>query len=145
MVNTAEFESSPFLAADGRTLYFTSAGHAGFGNGDIFVSRRLDDPGDNWSEPENLGPAINTDEWDGYFTIPASGDYAYLSSRAGSLGEDDIFRLKLYPAIKPDPVAIISGQVLDAQSKKPIASEVTSAILGDTKEVCESRVQSRNG
>ena len=132
VINTADAESSPFLAADGRSLYFTSSGHAGFGNGDIFVSRRLDASWGNWSEPENLGPAINTPEWDGYFTIPASGDYAYLSSRAGSMGEDDIFRLKLYPAIKPDPVAIISGQVLDAVSKKPMASSVTSSVLGDS-------------
>ncbi|GAB4033722.1 OmpA family protein [Spirosoma gilvum] len=137
VVNTADFESSPFLAADGRTLYFTSAGHPGYGNGDIFVSRRQDDSWGNWSEPENLGPAINTAEWDGYFTIPASGDFAYLSSRAGSLGEDDIFRLKLYPAIKPDPVAIVSGQVLDAQSKKPVASEVASGLLGENKEVAK--------
>ena len=135
VVNTADSESSPFLAADGRTLYFTSAGHPGYGDGDIFVSRRLDDSWNNWSEPENLGPAINTPEWDGYFTIPASGDYAYLSSRAGSLGEDDIFRLKLYPAIKPDPVAIISGQVLDAKSKKPVASEVASGLLGENKDI----------
>ena len=137
VVNTAEFESSPFLAADGRTLYFTSAGHPGYGNGDIFVSRRLDDSWGNWSEPENLGPAINTAEWDGYFTIPASGDYAYLSSRAGSMGEDDIFRLKLYPAIKPDPVAIVSGQVLDAKSKKPVASEVVSNLFDDDKNVAK--------
>lgn len=137
VVNTAESESSPFLAADGRTLYFTSAGHPGYGNGDIFVTRRLDDSWGNWSEPENLGPAINTDEWDGYFTIPASGDFAYLSSRAGSMGEDDIFRLKLYPAIKPDPVAIVSGQVLDARSKKPVASEVVSRLFNEGKDVAK--------
>ena len=137
VVNTAEFESSPFLAADGRTLYFTSAGHPGYGDGDIFVARRLDDSWGNWSEPENLGPAINTDEWDGYFTIPASGDFAYLSSRAGSMGEDDIFRLKLYPAIKPDPVAIVSGQVLDAKTKKPIASEVVSNLFNEDKNVAK--------
>ncbi|MCX6215678.1 OmpA family protein [Spirosoma sp.] len=133
VINTADFESSPFLAADSRTLYFTSGGHPGYGNGDIFVSRRLDDSWSNWSEPENLGPAINTNEWDGYFTIPASGDYAYLSSRSGSLGEDDIFRLKLYPAIKPDPVAIISGLVLDSKTKKPIASEIVSTLFGEQK------------
>ncbi|WP_246224736.1 OmpA family protein [Spirosoma terrae] len=137
VVNTSDFESSPFLAADGRTLYFTSGGHPGYGNGDIFVTRRLDDSWTNWSEPENLGPAINTPEWDGYFTIPASGDYAYLSSRAGSMGEDDIFRLKLYPAIKPDPVAIISGQVLDSKSKKPVASEVISNLADDNKETAK--------
>lgn len=129
VINSADFESSPFVAADGRTMYYTSGGHPGFGDGDIFVTRRLDDSWTVWSEPENLGPAINTSEWDGYFTIPASGDYAYLSSRANSLGEDDIFRLKLFPSIKPDPVAIVSGQVLDAQSRKPVASEVVSGLF----------------
>lgn len=145
VVNTADFESSPFLAADGRTLYFTSGGHPGFGNGDIFVTRRLDDSWTNWSEPENLGPAINTPEWDGYFTIPASGDYAYLSSRAGSMGEDDIFRLKLYQAIKPDPVAIISGQVLDSQSKKPIASDVISSLADEQKETAKAEFDPETG
>lgn len=133
VVNTADAESSPFLAVDNKTLYFTSMGRPGFGNGDIYVTRRLDDSWTNWSEPENLGPAVNTPEWDGYFTIPASGDYAYLSSRANSLGEDDIFRLKLYPAIRPEPVAIVSGQVLDAISKKPVATDVISDLF-DAKE-----------
>ena len=145
VVNSADFESSPFLAADGRTLYFTSGGHPGYGNGDIFVSRRLDESWGNWSEPENLGPAINTAEWDGYFTIPASGDFAYLSSRAGSMGEDDIFRLKLYPAIKPDPVAIVSGQVLDAKSKKPVASEVTANLFNETKDIAKADYNPETG
>ncbi|MBD2756635.1 OmpA family protein [Spirosoma validum] len=137
VINTADAESSPFLAADSRTLYFTSAGHPGYGNGDIFVSRRLDESWTNWSEPENLGPSINTPEWDGYFTIPASGDYAYLSSRAGSVGEDDIFRLKLFPAIKPDPVAIVSGQVLDATTKKPVAAAVIAGLFGEQTEIAK--------
>lgn len=137
VINTADSESSPFLAADSRTLYFTSAGHPGYGNGDIFVSRRLDDSWSNWSEPENLGPSINTPEWDGYFTIPASGDYAYLSSRAGSVGEDDIFRLKLFPAIKPDPVAIVSGQVLDATTKKPVSAAVVASLFSEHQETAK--------
>ncbi|MBC8152469.1 MAG: OmpA family protein [Bacteroidetes bacterium] len=144
-LNTADFESSPFLAADGRTLYFTSAGHPGFGDGDIFVSRRLDDTWTNWSEPENLGPAINTAEWDGYFTIPAAGDYAYLSSSANSLGEDDIFRLKLFTAIKPDPVAIVSGQVFDVVTKKAIASEVMAGLVKDSKAVSKAEYNPETG
>ena len=144
-VNTADSESSPFLAVDNRTLYFTSMGRPGFGNGDIYVTRRLDDSWTNWSEPENLGPAVNTPEWDGYFTIPASGDYAYLSSRANSLGEDDIFRLKLYPAIRPDPVAIVSGQVLDAISKKPVATEVVSDLFENNKEFAKVEYDPETG
>ncbi|KAB7729939.1 OmpA family protein [Rudanella paleaurantiibacter] len=140
VINSADSEASPFIAADGRTLYFSSEGHPGFGNGDIFVTRRLDDSWQVWSEPENLGPAINTPKWDGYFTIPASGEYAYLSSGSNSLGMEDIFRLKLFPSIKPDPVAIVSGQVLDAQSKKPVPSDVVSGLFGEKdKEI--SRVE----
>ena len=135
VVNTAAEESSPFLAVDNRTVYFTSEGHPGFGNGDIFMTRRLDDTWTNWSEPENLGPGVNTPEWDGYFTIPASGDYAYLSSQANSMGEDDIFKLKLYAAIRPEPVAIVSGQVLDAISRKPVSTEVVSGLLNDDKDL----------
>ncbi len=145
MVNTADSESSPFLAVDNKTLYFTSLGRPGFGNGDIYVTRRQDDSWTNWSEPENLGPAVNTPEWDGYFTIPASGDYAYLSSRANSLGEDDIFRLKLYPAIRPEPVAIISGQVLDAISKKPVATEVVSDLFDSSKEFAKVEYDPETG
>lgn len=133
-LNTADYEGAPFVASDSRTLYFTSAGRPEYGNGDIFVSRRLDDTWTKWSEPENLGPDINTPEWDGYFTIPATGDYAYLSSIQNSMGGEDIFRLKLYPAIKPDPVAIVSGKVIDGVSKKPVSAEVFSTIAPDNKE-----------
>ena len=136
-INTADSESSPFLAVDNRTLYFTSDGHPGYGKGDIFVSRRLDDSWHNWSEPENLGPSINTREGDNYFTIPASGEYAYLSSRDGSMGEDDIFRLKLFPAIKPDPVVIVSGQVLDATTKKPVSAAVLASLLEEHQEIAK--------
>ncbi|GAB3339244.1 hypothetical protein GCM10027299_52040 [Larkinella ripae] len=134
VLNTADYEGAPFVASDSRTLYFTSAGHPEYGNGDIFVSRRLDDTWTQWSEPENLGPVINTTEWDGYFTIPATGDYAYLSSIQNSMGGEDIFRLKLYPTIKPDPVAIVSGQVIDGFTKKPVSAEIVSASTPGDKE-----------
>jgi hypothetical protein len=42
-INTASVDASPFLAADGVTLYFSSAGYPGYGNNDIFVTKRLDD------------------------------------------------------------------------------------------------------
>lgn len=52
-INTALDDRSPFLHSDGRTLYFSSNGHPGFGGFDFFISR-LDDAG-NWSKPEILG------------------------------------------------------------------------------------------
>ncbi len=131
-INTAENEGAPFIAADSKILYFSTKGFPGYGNNDIFLTRRLDSTWTNWSEPENLGDLINTPKWDGYFTIPASGEYAYLSSEEKSLGFNDIFRIKLFPSIKPDPVAIISGTVLNALDKRAISAEVVMELLNDS-------------
>lgn len=131
-VNTAMDEGSPFLAADNRTLFFTSDGHAGYGSGDIFLTRRLDETWANWSEPENLGPAINTPRWDGYFTIPASGDFAYMSSEEESFGKEDIFRIRLFDSIKPDPVVLMHGSVFRAGTFDKIPATVRVVPLSDT-------------
>ncbi|WP_337042196.1 OmpA family protein [Emticicia sp. 17c] len=131
-INTVENESAPFIAADSKTIYFSTPGFAGYGDNDIFMSRRLDSSWTKWSEPENLGPLINTNKWDGYFTISASGEYAYLSSEERAIGGEDIFRIKLFPSIKPEPVAIISGTVINSLDKKPIAADVTLEVLNDS-------------
>jgi hypothetical protein len=94
-INTAASETSPFLHSDNRTLFFSTSGHLGYGSNDIFVSYRLDDTWTNWTEPQNLGPWINTPEWDAYFSVTASGEYIYFTSYKNSLGDSDIFRVKL--------------------------------------------------
>ncbi len=123
-LNTADAETSPFIASDGMSLYYSTSGLSGFGSNDIYVSRRLDETWLRWSEPQNLGPGLNTDGWDAYFTIPASGEYAYFVSTKNSFGENDIFRARLTKAIQPDPVALVFGNVYDAQTKEPLEAEI---------------------
>ena len=123
-INTTEHDVTPFIAADNKTLYFSTRGFPGFGDNDIFKSHRMDETWQLWSEPENLGPAINTPNWDGYFTLPASGDYAYICSINASKKED-IYKLELPKTAKPEPVAIISGNVLTTTEKIPIACMLT--------------------
>lgn len=130
-INTAEDEFTPFLASDNKSLYFSTKGHAGYGENDIFVSRRLDESWTNWSVPVNLGPTINSAGWDGYFTIPASSDFAYLCSQNESFGLEDIFRIKLPEATKPEPVAIISGSVLNSVTLKPMPAMVFGNAIGE--------------
>lgn len=144
-INTADVESAPFIATDNKTLYFTSYGHAGYGGGDIFITRRLDESWTKWSEPENLGPAINTPQWDGFLSIPASGDYAYVSSMQNSMGGEDIFRFKVYGAIRPEPVAIISGSVLDADTQKPVTTEIVTNLLKDNTNVSKVEYDPETG
>ena len=69
-VNTRLDEASPFLAADGRTLYYSSEGKPGYGGADIFMTKRIGDGWTKWSEPVNLGPEINSSSFDAYYVLP---------------------------------------------------------------------------
>lgn len=124
VLNTKFDESTPFLAADDKTLYFSTSGHPGYGSNDIFVSQRLDDTWLNWSKPKNLGPEINTSNWDAYFTVPGNGEYAYLVSDENSIGKADIFRIKLGESVKPDPVILVRGKVLNAKTNQPLPAVI---------------------
>lgn len=131
-VNTAGEESAPFLASDNKTLYFSSNGFSGYGGNDIFVSRRLDETWTNWSEPENLGPEINSPLEDLFFNIPASGDFAFYS-RGVSDTNTDIFRVKL-PIVKaPETFVTVKGKVIDKSTGKPTDAKVLFERLPDGK------------
>jgi outer membrane protein OmpA-like peptidoglycan-associated protein len=120
-VNTAKSDFAPFLAADEKTLYFASEGRGGYGKSDIFYSKRLDDTWTNWSPPRNLGPVVNSPDFDAYYTISAAGQDAYLvSSRNGTNNSKDIFRISLAPAFQPEVVTLVTGKVLDVNTGKPI-------------------------
>lgn len=123
-INTWGSEMSPFMAADGVTLYFASDGRRGYGNVDIWMTWRLDDSWTRWSKPKNLGPKINTPEWDAYFTVPANGEYAYLCGTSPVDQSADLYRIRLTKGVQPQPVVLVSGRVLDASTKKPIATNV---------------------
>lgn len=135
VVNSADTEMSPFLAADGKTLYFSSMGHPGYGSNDMFMVRRQDDSWTSWTEPQNLGKAINSKSWDAYYSIPASGDYAYFSSENHSIGKTDIFKIKLPEEIKPEPVVLLSGKVLNKDNGQPIAAEISYENLHTGEEI----------
>jgi outer membrane protein OmpA-like peptidoglycan-associated protein len=113
IINTVGMENSVFLAADNRTIYFSSNGFAGYGGLDMYMSRRLDDSWENWSEPQNLGRDINTPGNDYNYTIPASGDYAYFSSDFMSNGQSDLFRIQLPKEARPDPVMLIDNDIVE--------------------------------
>jgi len=58
-INTKAWESQPSLSADGRDLYFSSNRANGLGGYDIWVSHLT--ANNQWTEPENLGPSVNTE------------------------------------------------------------------------------------
>lgn len=133
-LNTEGTEMSPFLAPDGVTLYFSSTGHPGYGQNDIFISRRLDNSWKNWSKPQNVGKPINGAGVDSYYSVPASGEYAYFVSTGESKETTDIFKVKLPEKVKPKPVVIIKGIVRNSKTNEPIGTNITYRNLQTDKE-----------
>lgn len=135
-INTVKGDFCPFLAADNSTLYFSSYVHGGYGNADIFVARRLDDTWTKWSTPQNLGPTINTDAWDGYFSIAANGEYGYKVSAKNSMGSNgkgDVFAIKLPESAKPSATVLVYGKVLNKKTNAPVSATVYYSDLLENK------------
>jgi len=138
-INTPYAEQSPFLASDGVTLYFSSDRPGGFGSNDIWMVRRLDETWQKWSEPVNLGEGVNTKDWDAYYAISAEGDYAYMTSYANTYGGGDVVRIKLKEEVRPRPVALVSGRVLDKKTGRPVEAHIAYVTLDDGKEAGTAR------
>lgn len=100
IINSRKSDFAPFLAADGKTLYFASYGHKGFGGCDIFQSTRLDDTWKNWSEPVNLGEGINSAREESYFSISGDNKHIYFESYDLKKEVRDIFRADLPEVFK---------------------------------------------
>ncbi len=95
-INTDAWESAPSLSPDKRDLYFASRRPDGFGGSDIYVSHIL--PNGHWSDPENLGPEINTSGDESCPFIHADNQSLYFTSN-GLLGYggDDLFMARKGP------------------------------------------------
>jgi outer membrane protein OmpA-like peptidoglycan-associated protein len=124
-------EMTPYLASDGVTLYFSSNRPGGLGDNDIWMTKRLDSTWQKWSDPTNLGSPINTSDWDAFFTLDAGGEYAYLTSSFESYGESDIVRVKLLEIERPDPVVLVSGNVYNKKTGKPLSASLVYETLPD--------------
>jgi outer membrane protein OmpA-like peptidoglycan-associated protein len=134
-INLPKFdEMTPYLAADGVTLYFSSNRPGGLGDNDIWMTKRLDSTWQKWAEPVNLGSPINTPDWDAFFTLDAGGEYAYLTTSLGTYGESDIIRVKLLEREKPDPVVLVSGNVYNQKTKQPLSASLIYETLPDGTE-----------
>lgn len=137
VINTPGSESTPFIHADNQTLYFTSDGHLGYGNNDIFKTQK---EGNNWSKPINLGYPINTIEDEGSMVITADGITAYFASdRADSRGGLDLYTFELRPDIRPIRTLWVQGKVFDKETLKSLPSTIELTDLS-TNEVV-SRIQ----
>lgn len=146
-INTAFAERTPYLHSDGKTLYFSSNGHNGFGDLDIFKSVRLDDTWTKWSKPVNIGKYLNGSGTDWGFKLNISGRKGYLSAaRLDSFGDTDLYEVIPLPK-RAEPLEfsfVLKGKVVDEEGNFLNAS--IKWYLEETKEEQGfSRAKSTNG
>lgn len=131
-VNTKYDDQCPFIHADNQTLYFTSNGWPGMGNGDIYISRKTDT---GWTQAVNIGYPINTENDDNGMTVSYDGKTAFLSSsRDGGFGGLDIYSFELPETAQPKKITYIKATVKDAVTKQLLNSNYVVVDLDNKQE-----------
>jgi OmpA-OmpF porin, OOP family len=135
---------SPFMAADNKTLYYASDMPGGFGEYDIYMTQRLDESWMKWSDPVNLGSSINSDQWEGYYSVDVKGEHAYMVSTNNASGTADIVKIRLKEENKPSPMAVVFGKILLENIPYDVKGVVSCEIIGKDKSITKVNLDSDN-
>jgi len=141
-INSANNEKSPFLHADGKTLFFASDNFPSLGGYDIFFSRK--DSLGNWQNPENIGYPINTSFNEISLFVTTDGKKAiFASNNLEGVGGWDLYSFDLHEAAKPERVFMLKGVVLDEKGQVINDLEIEIKNL-KTKEIRKIKVENGN-
>ncbi|MFN5415880.1 MAG: OmpA family protein, partial [Flavobacteriia bacterium] len=141
-INTPYSERSPYLHPDGKTLYFSSEGHGGFGRMDVYKTQRISEFNwTSWKDVQNLGKEINTNENDWGFKFSTDGKSAFKVAKNQAIGKSSLILLL-------DVSGSMEGSKIEALKKS--AEEVCLKALENNTEVailafggeCDDPIQS---
>ena len=142
-INSAFDETTPFLARDGRTLYY-STNNSNYSIGGLDVMKAVYLPeAERWSEPENMGIPINSAGDDTHFRLSRDGHTGFLaSSRKDGYGKRDLYMafFQTYRAeMEPPAVNFISQPSPDQpphqpQPPRPTASQSSFFVITPSNE-----------
>lgn len=124
-VSTRGNERSVYIAADNKTIYFSSDGHGGFGGLDIFKTSLT---GFKTGSVVNIGKPFNTEKDDMGFVISGRGEAAYF------IRDLDIFYADLNRVneeLKPNSSSLIYGRIL--LNAKPV--QMTVDVMVNNKKI----------
>lgn len=142
-INTPMTEQVAFIHSGGETLYFSSNGRGGYGGFDIFMSKLENGM---WTLAQNLGPTVNTKFHETYFTVPGSGDLAYMSAwRSDGLGKLDIYTVPIPPQFQPRKIIIVMGKVINAETGEPLKAVIRLEFFENAKEVAMTSSDKKTG
>jgi len=125
-LNTPGNDLSPFVHADGKTLYFATDGRPGLGGTDLYLTRMGNG---TYSEPVNLGYPINTKGNEEGLVVEISGERAWFTSDRNPAKGRDIYYFDLPDSIRPNPVSYLKGVVTDAVTGSKLNSDLVLSNL----------------
>lgn len=127
VVNTKGSEVSPFYHPGHEVLYFSSNGHLlNFGEFDIYKSYRM---GQIWDEPKNIGPLVNGQGSEFYFTIDyESKNLYYARSEEDKMANLDLYSFPLPMGAQPLAKTRLRGRLIDQDTGDPFSSGIVSII-----------------
>ena len=110
-INTKYDEMSPFVHPDNLTFYFSSNGKVGFGDYDLFISRRINNEKE-WGFPKNMGYPINTQNTENSLIVSSDGKTAYYTSNVSGFGKEDIFQFELPESLQAESLADLEIDII---------------------------------
>jgi len=136
-INTSASEFSPFIHADGTTLYFSSNGLPGMGGLDLFYSKGFDT---SWTTPVNMGYPLNTSKNDETLFITLDGKKGYYSRSDGTNVNFNsrifLYEFDMPDSFKPEKLSTFAeGHIYDEVTRNPIGSKIELFDLASAKVV----------
>lgn len=144
IINSNGNEDKPFIHPDGKTLYFSSDGHPGYGQRDLFMSRKEDG---KWTTPINLGGQINSTGDESAIFINALGNKAYISKQnLDRPGRDyDIYTFDVPKDYQPSRVTYLKGIVTNSKTNQPLKASVKIQNIERNESVMSISSDEKNG
>lgn len=140
-VNTVGREMFPYIGED-NILYFSSDGHPGYGELDVFASKIFDN---SVSQPINLDEPINSVADDFAYIIDDSRDRGFFSSnRDEGKGDDDIYSFLADPGLFIHCEQEITG-VVRSESSRKLLPGAKVVLLDEDGEELDSTVADESG
>lgn len=150
-INTRQSEVSPFYHPGFAILYFSSNGHlVNFGNFDIYKTYQMYD---RWTEPRNVGPLVNHDQNEYYFSIDPKSTFMFFAKadtvlrwdykKRDSVKVEDL-NIHSYPLpmeAHPNATVRFSGSIKDSISGKAFSGIVSIIDLDNGIEIAPKRLR----
>ena len=138
-INTLEDETTPFIHANGETLFFSSTGHPGLGGADLYLSEYKDS---TWSVVKNLGYPINDFNDQSAFYVTSVGNRAYLTYENGTSA---IYSCEIGDTLVSNSARFLTGTIKDRFTNEPLAASFSIVDLDSQEKLYHTTSNLYNG